>query len=62
MLLPLQCRLNTNLLPDCAKLIRYFASTVNVVSTNPCVGPSPRIKISFPLLSKLPYELKISFT
>ena len=29
----------------------YIASAVNVVSSNPCVGPSPRIKISFLLLS-----------
>ena len=29
----------------------YLASAVNVVPANLCVGPSPRIKISFPLLS-----------
>ena len=29
----------------------HIASAVNVVSSNPCAGPSPRIKISFPLLS-----------
>ena len=29
-----------NLFPDCVKLIGYFASAVNVVSCNPCVGPS----------------------
>ena len=51
LLLPSQCRLNTNLFPDCVKLIGYFASPVNVVSFNPYVGLSARIKISFPLLS-----------
>ena len=34
-----------------------MASAVNVVSLNPCVGPSPRIKISFPLLSLCTDEL-----
>ena len=43
------CRLNTNLLFNCVKLIGYLA--VNVVSSNPYVGTSLRIKISFPLLS-----------
>ena len=46
-MLPLQCRLFFG----CVKSIGYFASAVYVVSTNPCVGASPRIKISFPLLS-----------
>ena len=41
----------TNLFPDCVKLIGYFASAVNMVSFNPCVDPSPRIKISFNLFS-----------
>ena len=36
----------------------YFASAVNVVSSNPCVGPSLRIKIYFPLLSICTDELK----
>ena len=49
--LSLYCRLKTNIFPDCVKLIGYFASAVNVVSSNPCVGPSPRVKISFSLLS-----------
>ena len=31
------------------KLIGYFGSAVNVVSSNPCVGTSPRIKIYFSL-------------
>ena len=35
-------------LPDDAKLIGYFTSAVDVVASNPCVGSSPRIKISFP--------------
>ena len=51
MLLPLYCWLNTNLFPDCLKSIGYFASAVNVVSSNSCVGSSPGIKISYPLLS-----------
>ena len=50
-------RLNTNLFPDCEKLIEYFTSAVNVVSSSPHVGPSPRIKISFPLLSTCTDEL-----
>ena len=32
-------------------MIGYFASAVNVVLSNPCVGQSPRIKISLFLLS-----------
>ena len=48
MLLPLKCRLNTNLLLDFFKLTGYFAFAVNVVSSNPCVSPSPRITISWP--------------
>ena len=35
----------------CVKLIGYIASAANVVSSNPCVGPSTRIKIPFPLSS-----------
>ena len=31
---------------SCVKLIGYFASAVNAVSSDPCVGPSPRINIS----------------
>ena len=49
-MLPLQCRLNANLLFGCVKLIGYKASVVNVESSYPCVGPAPRIKISLPLL------------
>ena len=51
LLLPLQCRLNTNLLFCCVKLIGHIASAVNVVISNPCVGPAPRIKTSFLLWS-----------
>ena len=29
------------------KLIEYFFSAVNVMPSNPCVGPSPRTKTSF---------------
>ena len=35
----------------CVKLIEYIASAVNLVSSYPCVGPSPRINMSFHLLS-----------
>ena len=51
LLIPLQCRLSANLLFGSVKLIRYIGSAFNVVSSNPCIGPSGRIKISFPLLS-----------
>ena len=53
LLLPLYCRLKQNLLCDYEKLIEYFVSAVNAVSSNSCVGPSPRIKIFFPLLSQI---------
>ena len=36
---------------NCVKLIGYLVSAVNTVSSNPCVGPSPIIKISLFLLS-----------
>ena len=42
---------------DCVKLTGLLASTVNLESSNPCAGPSPRIKISFPLLSRCADEL-----
>ena len=32
-------------------LIGYYSYDVNVLSSNHCAGLSPRIKISFPLLS-----------
>ena len=51
LLLPLYCRLNTNLLFGCVKSIGYIASAINVESSNPCTGPSPSIKISLFLLS-----------
>ena len=50
-LLPLKCKFLKNVLFDWIKLIGYLVSAVNVVSTNPCVGPSTRNNISFPLLS-----------
>ena len=52
LLLPLQYRLNPNPL-----FIGYIASVVNVISSNPYVGPSPSIKISFPFLSICTDEL-----
>ena len=42
---------------DFVSLIEYLAYAVNVVSSNPYVGPSPRIKISFPSLSTCIDEL-----
>ena len=33
------------------KLIEYIFSAVNIVPSNPCVGPAPNIKIYFFLLS-----------
>ena len=47
----------TNLFLGCVKLIGYFASAVNVVSSNTCVVPSPRIKTSWYLLSICTDEL-----
>ena len=47
LLLPLYCRLNTNFFPNCIKVVVYFTSAVSVVSSNPCVGSSPRIKINY---------------
>ena len=44
--------LNTNLVPNYLKLTGYFISAVHVVSSNLCVGLSPRIKISLPLLQR----------
>ena len=46
-----QCSLNTNLFLGCVKLTGFYISAVNVVSSNPCVASSPRIKISLSLLS-----------
>ena len=42
---------------DAVKLIEYLASTVIVVLSNPCVGPSPKTKIYFSLLSVCVDEL-----
>ena len=53
----MMCRLNTNLFPDCVKIIECLASAVNVVSSNRRVGTSQEIKITFPLLSKCTDEL-----
>ena len=38
---------NTHFHPDIAKLAGYLTSAVIMVSSNPYVGPSPRIKVSF---------------
>ena len=43
--------------PDYVKLIGYLTSTVNVVSSNYCIGTSPRIKITLFLLSICTNEL-----
>ena len=56
-MLPLECRLDTDLSPNFAKLIGCSASAVNMISSNPCVSPSPRIRISFSLLSMCRNEL-----
>ena len=45
-----------NFLFDLEKLIEYSPSVGTVVSSNPCVGPLPRIKISLFLLSVWTYE------
>ena len=37
--------------PDFIKLIGYFAFAVNLVSSNQCVGFSPRVKIYLYVLS-----------
>ena len=57
LLLPLQCRLNTNLFLDSVKLIEYLASADIVVSSDTYVGLSPRTEISFFLLSTCTEEL-----
>ena len=48
---------NTNLFLDSVKSIEYLASAVIVVSSNPCVRPSPRTKICFLLSSICTEEL-----
>ena len=60
MLLPFYCRLDSNILFGCVKLIGYKTTAANVVSSNPFVGASPRIKISFPLLSIYTYQFILS--
>ena len=57
LLLSLKRRFNTNLFPDCVKLIGYSVSAVIVVSSYPWVGLSPRTKILFFLLSTYTEEL-----
>ena len=57
-MLPLKWRLYTNLFLGCVIIIiGYLASAVKVVSSNLCVGLSPRIKISLFLLSICTDEL-----
>ena len=46
----------TKLIFDAVKLLEYLVSAVIVVSSNPCVGPSPITKIFFSL-SVCGYEL-----
>ena len=53
---PLQCRLKQNLFLNEIKLIEYLLF-VFAASSNPCVGPSPRTKIYFFLLSVCVGEL-----
>ena len=50
-LLSLEFRLHENLLFGRVKLTGYIAFAVNVVSSNPYIGLSPRTKISLFLLS-----------
>ena len=57
LLLPLYWRLKQIFIRGLEKLIEYSISAVNVVSSNPCVGPITRIKISLFLLSIWIYEL-----
>ena len=45
--LPLLCKLKQNFFLVAVKIIEYFFSAVSVVSSNPCVGPSPRVKYLF---------------
>ena len=50
-------RLNINIFLGYVKLIGYLTSAANVVLSNPCVGASPRTKISLFLLSICTDEL-----
>ena len=50
LLLLFYCKLKQNIIFGYGKLIEYWISADNVVSSNPCVGPFPRIKVSFFLL------------
>ena len=47
LLAPYNANLNRNFFSLTVKLSEYFFSAVYVVSSNPYVGPSPMIKISF---------------
>ena len=51
------CSHDNAFLFDLKKIIEYCASAVKVVSSNPCVRPSLRIKIPFPALSVCTDEL-----
>ena len=51
LLLPLKCGLKQIFSLDIVKFIEYLASAVIVVLSDPCIGLSPRTKISFLLLS-----------
>ena len=46
-----------NKLSFSVKLVEYIFSAVKVISSYPCVGPSPRIRISFFLMSTSAEEL-----
>ena len=50
LLRPLSWRLKQSFLFDLEKLIEYCASAANVVSSNPCVRPIPRINMYFPFV------------
>ena len=50
LLLSLLCKSNKNLLLNCKKLIGYFCSAVNVLSSNPCVAPFQKNKYIFFLI------------
>ena len=56
LLLLLKWRLEQSFRFDLEKLIEYWTSAVNIVSSNPCVGPIPRNEKYFSLLSILTVE------
>ena len=49
--------LKQNFLFDFENWIKYWVSAVNIVLSDPCVGPKPKIKVSFFLLSICTDEL-----